>query len=165
MQYSLPSITSLLNLKQQSAQLLNLKMWRKIEIKIRIENRLSFLCLVILIIDHIRWHAFIIKTPMMPMWNQICMELCPVFLSNIAAKDNFYFATYVPHTISMSSLKRKSQCHWWSQRWRSKLFQTSLFSSSFLQVQSTTNCLFTSYPMLRRDAQLMHVCGKTGSIR
>jgi len=74
MQYSLPSITSLLNLKQQSAQLLDLKMWRKIEIKIRIENRLSFLCLVILIIDHIRWHAFIIKTPMMTMWSQICMD-------------------------------------------------------------------------------------------
>lgn len=29
----------------------------------------------------------------------------------IAAKNDFYFATYVPHTISMSSLKRKSQCH------------------------------------------------------
>ena len=71
----------------------------------------------------------------------------------IMAKNDFNFATYVPHTKNISSLKRKSQCHWWSQRWRSKLFQTSLFSSSFLQVQSTTNCLFTSYPMLRRDAR------------
>ena len=123
-------------------------MWRKIEIKIRIENRLSFLCLVILIIDHIRWHAFIIKT-------LICCCLClesdsqEKFLKRKRKIRWFYhFATTRAHAYR--SLKRKSQCQLWSLQWSIQSFLNVIFEqpSSFLQVQSTNNCLWVSqsYP-------------------
>ena len=59
-----------------------------------------------------------------------------------------------------SSLKRKSQCHWWSQRWCSKLFlniivQTSLKLPSSTKYHKLPLC-FKSYPPMITKGHSSH---------
>ena len=60
----------------------------------------------------------------------------------------YHFATTRAHAYR--SLKRKSQCQLWSLQWSIQSFLNVIFEqpSSFLQVQSTNNCLWVSqsYP-------------------
>jgi len=79
-------------------------------------------------------------------WSQICKKK---FLKRKERSDDFIILPQLePHAYR--SLKRKSQCQLWSLQWSIQSFLNVIFEqpSSFLQVQSTNNCLWVSqsYP-------------------